>query len=112
MREHPIDPKIQEIWRSYPLRLSGLAKSRCCGMPTVLVQSMEGGFVTRNCPRCGTMDLLPETDFQRLGLWVACPECKQPMSAGRLPFSNYGYYCKACDLSIKLASLLPRWTDL
>lgn len=112
MKEYPVDPKVREVWKKYPLRLSGLTTSRCCGLTTVLVQSMEGGFVTRNCPGCGDKNSLPEVDFLKLGLWVACPECKKPMVAGRLPLSNYGYTCEACDLGIKLADLLPRWTDL
>ena len=112
MKEYPVDPDVREIWKKYPLRLSGLTISRCCGAQTVLVQSMEGGFVTRNCAHCGEKEFLPEGDFLRLGLWVACPQCKKPMTASRLPHSNYGYTCAACNLEIKLADLLPRWTDL
>jgi hypothetical protein len=112
MKEYPVDPKVREMWKTFPLRLSGLATSPCCGSPTVLVQSMDGGFVTRNCARCGAKDSFPEADFMRLGLWVACPVCKQPMTATRLHQSNYGYLCKPCDLGIKLAELLPRWTDI
>jgi len=112
MREYSVNPNIREMWRKYPVRLWGLSNSSCCDLPTVLVQSMDGGFVTRNCPKCGEKELLPEVDFKSLGLWVACPECKKPMVAGRLPLSNYGYICEDCDLGIKLADLLPRWTDL
>lgn len=112
MREYPVDPQVREIWKKYPLRISGLAKSACCGLPTVLVEGAKGGWVTRNCPKCGQKDLLPEADFRSLGLWVACPECKHPMIAGKLAHSNYGYICEGCDLGIKLADLLPRWIDL
>ena len=112
MKEFPLDPQIRETWKKYPLRLSDGSKSTCCGLPTVLVQSMEGGFVTRNCPRCAKKDTLPEDVFISLDLRVACPECKQPMEPGRLPYTNYGYRCDRCDLGIKLADLLPRWTDL
>lgn len=112
MREYPVDPQVREIWKKYPLRLSGGSTSLCCSLPTVLVQSMDGGFVTRNCPKCGQRELLPEADFRALDLWVACPGCKQPMVPGRLPYSNYGYLCEGCNLGVKLADLLPRWTDL
>jgi hypothetical protein len=29
-----------------------------------------------------------------------------------LAHSNYGYVCKACDLAVRLADLLPRFEDL
>ena len=112
MKEVPIDDSIREIWKKYPLRISGLKDSRCHGKPTVLVQSMDGGFVTRNCPECGGYESLSEPDFHLLGLWVACPDCRKPMVAQRVPTSNYGYICEPCQNYIKLASLLPRWTDL
>jgi hypothetical protein len=112
MREYPVDPSVREIWKLYPIRLSNGSKSSCCRYPTVLVQSMEGGFVTRNCPKCGKPETLSEEDFMALDLWVACPSCRKPMDAGRLAHSNYGYTCRACDISIRLAALLPRYEDL
>lgn len=112
MRELPVDASFREIWKKYPLRISGMNRSSCHRLPTVLVQSMEGGFVTRNCPSCGGPELLSEADFLSLGLWVACPGCRQPMTPGRVPHSNYGYVCEPCANYIKLAALLPRWTDL
>ena len=57
IREYKIDPNI---WKEYPVRISGLKESSCCKSPTVLVQSMEGGFVTRNCWKCGHFETLPE----------------------------------------------------
>ena len=111
MRELPVDEAIREIWKKYPLRLYGLRNSKCHGKPTVLVQSMEGGFVTRNCPECGKGEYLSEADFHELGLWVACPECRQPMTAGMVA-KNYGYICEPCQNFIKLAALLPRYSDL
>ena len=112
MRELPVDDSMRRAWKHYPLRLSGLKGSRCHGLPTLLVQSMEGGFVTRNCPACGGPETLPEADFMMLGLWVACPSCRAPMTPGRVPRSNYGYTCKTCDVYIKLSALLPTWDDM
>lgn len=112
MKEYPVDPKVREIWKLYPLRLSDGTRSTCCGFPIVLVQSMEGGFVTRNCPRCSKPHYLTEEAFRSLDLWVACPQCRQPMEPGRVPHSNYGYTCNACDLGVRLADLLPRYEDL
>ena len=111
MREPAVDSRVLAAWKRYPLRLSDGTRSQCCNMPTVLVQSMDGGFVTRNCCKCAKKDSLSPQAFVALHLWVACPECKQPMDPSRYK-SNYCYYCEPCDLGIKLAHLLPRWTDL
>lgn len=112
VRYYPMDDDVRQMWKKYPVRLSGMSESRCCGKPTVLVQSMEGGFVTRNCPECGRADTLSEHTFRKLGFWVACPKCRGPMTATRLEYSNYGYVCEHCDIAIKLADLLPKWSDL
>ena len=112
MREYPIDERVREAWKLFPLRLSDGTKSDCCGLPVVLVQSMEGGFVTRNCPRCNQYESLSEATFLSLDLWVSCPECRRPMEPGRLAYANYGYTCKACSLGIRLSALLPRYEDL
>jgi hypothetical protein len=113
MREHLINPTVREIWKSFPLRILGQSTSSCCSVPTLLVQSMDGGFVTRNCSACGEKSTLPEhVSMNRLDIWVACLECKRRMEPARLPFSNYGYLCQGCDLGIKLADLLPRWADI
>ena len=112
MREVPVDKSIHDVWKKYPARIYGLKLSDCHHQPTILVQSMEGGFVTRNCPECGDYETLPEADFLNLGIWIVCPDCKKPMTATRVPKSNYGYICKSCDNYIKLATLLPRWSDL
>jgi len=74
VRELPVEENIRAIWKKYPVRISGLKDSRCHGKPTVLVQSMDGGFVTHNCPERDGYESLPEMDFRRLGLWVACSD--------------------------------------
>ena len=112
MRIHPVDPKIRDLWKTYPVRISGHSISECCGKPTLLVQSMEGGFVTRNCPQCGSSATVThDVFFNEIDLWVACPECKQPMTRNMIE-KNYGFICGSCDLGIPLATLLPRWEDL
>jgi hypothetical protein len=73
---------------------------------------MRHGFVTRNCARCSKKDNLPEAVFRQLGLWVACPECKERMAADILPDKNYGFVCESCGIAIQLFALLPRWEDL
>jgi hypothetical protein len=113
MQEHPLDPQIRESWKLIPIRIQGPSTSRCCQSPTLLVQSMEGGFVTQNCSSCGNYVTLSAHEFlSQLDLWVACPRCKRRMRAGTVLKSNYGYSCADCDIAIKLASILPRWEDI
>ncbi len=112
MRIHPVDARTRDFWKSYPVRISGHSISECCGKPTLLVQSMEGGFVTRNCPQCGSRTTLThDAFFNEIDLWVACPDCKQPMKRDMID-KNYGFVCEPCDVAILLAALLPRWEDL
>jgi endogenous inhibitor of DNA gyrase (YacG/DUF329 family) len=110
---YPIDQKIIQMWKNYPIRVSGHSISQCCRKPTILVLSMQGGYVSRNCPECGSPTTLPEDVFlEKLDLYVACPTCKARMAAEILFNKNYGYTCQVCKIYIDLASLLPRWTDL
>ncbi len=112
MNWYPLDPEAHQFWKIFPLRIPGGLKCEFCGEETLLVQSMEGGFVTRNCPRCSFSKYISERDFQSLGLYVACPTCKARMTAGTLPDRNYGFRCATCDLGISLHSLLPRYSEL
>jgi hypothetical protein len=57
MKEVPVDESIREIWKKYPLRISGLKDSRCHGKPTVLVQSMDGGSLPEIVPTAEDMSL-------------------------------------------------------
>ena len=111
MRIHPIDRRVKEIWKHFPLRLPGRGRSACHNRPSLLVQSMEGGFVTQNCSACGKQQSLSEREFRELDLWIACPECKRRMEPTLLA-KNYGYGCTSCDIGIELAALLPRWEEL
>jgi hypothetical protein len=62
--EYP--PEVTKSWKSYPIRLVGPRASRCHNKPTLLVQSMGGGYVSANCSECGGKDTLspehPEVD--------------------------------------------------
>jgi ssDNA-binding Zn-finger/Zn-ribbon topoisomerase 1 len=112
MTIHPVDPDIRKFWKAFPLRIPGGSTCFHCREETVLVQSMKGGFVTRNCPTCNKSDTLPELTFKRLGLWVACPRCKARMKAEVFPNKNYGYMCVTCGIGIPLFELLPKYEDL
>jgi ssDNA-binding Zn-finger/Zn-ribbon topoisomerase 1 len=107
-----VSPDIQRMWRAFPLRIPGGSKCDSCQEETVLVQSMTGGFVTRNCPQCNKPSTLPFRTFRQLSLWVACPQCKRRMAAVELPDKNYGFRCDTCDVGVPLFSLLPFYTDL
>ena len=111
VKEYKINPNI---WKEYPIRISGQEPSKCHKEQTVLVQSKEGGFVTRNCWKCGSSETLPAKVFFSLNLLVACPECKRPMRETKedLDGRNYGYVCDKCEIGIKLADLLPHYKDI
>lgn len=94
-----------------PLRLKGPSPSPCCAWPSLLVRSMDGGFVTRNCMKCWRPTTLSNYDFfYRLSCVVACPECGQEMYREFID-KNYGFVCHDCDLGIQLADVVPRWND-
>jgi len=102
-----------EFWRRYPVRIPGHSTAQCHHRETILVRSMEGGFVTRNCPQCGQHDTLPEGVFlHQLDLWVACPRCQRRTRPAVLEDRNYGYVCDRCQLAIRLCDLLPYWHEL
>jgi hypothetical protein len=112
MRMLPANDDLREMWKTFPVRFEGPRRSRCCEWPTVLVQSMNGGFVTSNCRKCNRSDSLSEADFiDRIRVWVACPECGDCMFR-EMVRKNYAFVCHACDVGILLADLLPRWNEL
>lgn len=112
MIRYPINPEIREYWKSIPIRVLGHSDSKCCNAPTILVQSRKGGFVTRNCSRCGEKDTFPINSFYELDIWISCMQCKERMSPSLVEKTNYGYICKKCESYIRLADILPYWEDL
>jgi len=111
MNEYKITPEKRNIYRSFPIRITDKKRSTCCGVPTILVQSMEGGFVTRNCPECGKHETLSHDEFISLDLLVVCPRCKKAMLPETIE-RNYSYVCKSCNIFIRFADLLPHWSDI
>lgn len=98
--------------RISPLRIEGPRASHCCSWPTVLVQSMEGGFVTANCTRCGGKDYLSEYDFfYLLRCAVDCPRCGDRMHKSYCG-KNYGFECPSCRNRVLLADIVPWWFDI
>lgn len=111
MRLYTPDPSLRDAWKRFPLRVRGPRLSSCHQRPTVLVQSMEGGFVTQNCSECGRKDTVGAREFEQLDLWVACPDCGRRMEP-RVLEKNYDYVCRPCDLRMDLAVLLPPWKEV
>lgn len=52
MREYKYDNQQIDNWKTYPVRIVGNHLSDCHQSPKLLVQSMEGGYVTANCSIC------------------------------------------------------------
>jgi hypothetical protein len=116
---HPYDARQREGWKSYPVRLLGGGVASCHGVPRILVQSLEGGFVSANCPVCAGHTTLPLGEFIEAteSVWVGCPVCKKMMKAGYVPDGtganrNYGFACAGCSVFVWLSDLLPRYQDL
>jgi hypothetical protein len=106
------DEQLLQQWKSYPVRVVGPRDSRCCLKPTLLVQSMGGGFVSANCSECDSKQTLTQSEFTNLGLWVNCPNCRKRMLTWEDPHKNYAYQCAECQIFILLADILPHWEDL
>jgi hypothetical protein len=113
MRRYEYDKDICDGWKSYPIRITGAVDrvSKCCRTILAFVQSMEGGFVTANCLKCGRKETIIEDEFKKLPFICCCPECKHVMKAETIE-KNYCYVCHNCNLYIRLADLLPHWSDL
>ena len=112
MRRYEYNPESTNGWRSYPIRLTVTGKSGCCKETKILVQSMDGGFVTANCTKCGKQDTVSHSEFEALDVWISCPECQQKMASQKVAYSNYGYTCERCDLYVLLGDLLPKWDEI
>lgn len=121
---HQYAQDVTTGWKSYPLRILGPRLSNCEGMPcsgqpTLIVQSMDGGFVSANCSICGSKDRLSATEFLNLPVWVSCPLCHRRMQPeilsavrdNRRLAGNYGYACSGCKRYVLLAHLVPSWYE-
>ncbi len=85
----------------------------CCKGPRQLVRSRSGGLVTQNCLNFGHCDqckrpgkLLLEQLPKR-----HCEKCRARLVPLILQ-KTYWYKCEACQTFIKLASIVPHWSEL
>lgn len=89
------------------LKLYG-SLSYCHQRPSIIVRSMEGGFVTQNCTQCGNKRTLPFDELPDL----ICGECEKDL----IPFinndQNYAYKCSSCETTYILADLVPWWYEI
>lgn len=111
MRRYEYDKDRCDGWKSYPVRFTLDRLSGCCRKPLVLVQSMEGGFVTANCFKYGQRNTVSDGEFISLLLLVSCPKCKAIMPP-KIIEKNYSYVCEDCQLYVRFADLLPHWQEL
>lgn len=88
-----------------PLILYGEKKSKCCKVPTILVRSREGGFVTQNCSKCQKPYPIRLQELPTL----YCGECKGKLEAYQE--QNYFYRCINCGFSWELSSIIPYWNE-
>jgi hypothetical protein len=91
-----------------PRLIYSTESSKCCKGRALLVRSRDGGFVSRNCVRCGKPDYALQHHLPDL----QCELCSSAMVIVKLDGKNYFYKCGKCGLAWKLADALPDWSDL
>jgi hypothetical protein len=82
--------------------------SRCCNHKALLVQSREGGFVSRNCLKCGKPDYVNIGQLPEL----TCEFCDAELDVRKLDGVNYHYTCDSCNRSWQLAAVPSDWSEL
>ncbi len=82
MQRYKVSESKRASWEDYPVRIKGVENSGCCGSPTLLVETSQGGFVKEMCSTCRTTDTLSKSDFLTIShrLHVECPECGGEMA--------------------------------
>jgi len=79
-----------------------------CGGKTLLVRSREGGFVSRNCLKCGKSNYAGETQLPDL----QCDHCGNKLMIRMVDGKNYFYVCDTCNQKWQLSEVLPHWNEL
>lgn len=84
------------------------ALSPCCSYKALLVQSRAGGFVSRDCLKCGKSHYVNVTQLPEL----VCEFCDAKLDVRKSDGTNYHYVCDSCNRRWQLASILPDWSEL
>ena len=74
---------------------------------TLIVQSREGGLVTRDCLTSGTSNSVRMTHLPNL----YCGRCSSEIGPSKNSSGNYAYACRCCRTSVELAQLVPFWDE-
>jgi hypothetical protein len=92
-----------------PRFLYSVGLSSCCNSKALLVRSRAGGFVSRNCLKCGK-----ESAYVRQNQLpdLECEFCGTNLATTKLDEENYFYKCGKCGRSWKLADYLPHWSEV
>lgn len=88
--------------------LYSTASSPCCDYKALLVRSRSGGFVSRNCLKCGTSHYVNSSQLPEL----VCDFCENELRVRKSDGKNYHYVCDTCDLAWQLAGVVPDWREL
>ena len=75
------------------LRITTGETSSCCNAPMIVVQSMKGGFISKNCLKCNIASSLRMPEFLSLQVCVVCGDCGKQAEPTKI-WRNYGYRCQ------------------
>lgn len=103
--------ELEKNWKNYPVLITSGNLSNCCKADLILVQSMEGGFVTQNCIECGEKYSLSEYELKGLNILIICPICKAEAYFD-IKDKNYVIVCSDCRIYLKFADILPFWSEI
>lgn len=87
-------------------------KSDCCRSDSLLVRSRDGGYVSRNCLKCGR----PAHVAKKHIPYLNCNGCLKDRGENSVEFilkaDNYWGKCEVCLREWELAEIIPPWHEL
>jgi len=90
------------------IKLISTELSPCCGAEAQIVQSRPGGFISRDCVKCGNSKYVNQSQLPH---WP-CESCKTPMQIKKLDRTNYFYECPSCGKYDKIWDIVPHWSEV